>query len=475
MAFSSSFQDLLVPFLVLILPLYYYLVFFRSSKARTSELRLPTDWPLVGMIPSLIVNMHRFHDYMATVLAATGSSFEARGPPSVRFFCTCDPTNVRHMFVSSFANYPKGEEFASFFDVMGRQLLQRRRRVVAAPASQGAAHHERLAAARSHGAVLPRQGRDGFTFDMTAKPVFGVDAGLLSVDMPHMHVPDAMDAVMEVGFFRHTVPVPCWRLMKRLNIGPERKLAAAQLVLRRFVAEMLERRKGGGEQTRAPVDIASNYMNDLEYVDEVGKPREFLYATLINYMFAGRDTVGTTLSWLFYNLIKHPRVAAAIRGELAPIAARKAKASTGVVVFEPEETKPLVYLQAALFESMRLYPPGPIERKARLSPTTSCRAVTRMEGVWGKDCAEYRPERWLTEDGALRHVPAHKFLPFNAGPRSCLGKDISVVQMMCVVAATVWNFDFVTLEGHAVEPKLSVVLQMKNGLLVKAKEPGGGE
>jgi hypothetical protein len=31
---------------------------------------------------------------------------------------TCDPANVRRIFVSSFSNYPEGEEFASFFDVM---------------------------------------------------------------------------------------------------------------------------------------------------------------------------------------------------------------------------------------------------------------------------------------------------------------------------------------------------------------------
>jgi cytochrome P450 len=85
-----------------------------------------------------------------------------------------------------------------------------------------------------------------------------------------------------------------------------------------------------------------------------------------------------------------------------------------MVVFEPEETKPLVYLHAALFESMRLYPPGPIERKEALAGDVlpSGHAVRagdkilvplyglgRRQAAWGKDCAEYRPERWITEDG----------------------------------------------------------------------------
>ncbi|KAL6907441.1 hypothetical protein ACP4OV_002480 [Aristida adscensionis] len=255
-----------------------------------------------------------------------------------------------------------------------------------------------------------------FAFDMTSTPVFGVDAGRLSVDIPPMHVPDAMDAVMEVEFFRHAVPGPCWRLMRRLNVGPESKLAAAQPVLRRFMAEMLEKRKGGRGGERAAgaapaVDIASNYVDDPEYVGEGGEPREFLHATLINYMFAGRNTVGTTLSWLVHSLVAHPRVASAIRGELAPIAAARKATGAGMVVFEPEETKPLVYLQAALFESMRLHPPGPIERKEALAGDVlpsghavragdhvliPLHAMARMEAVWGEDCAEYRPERLVT-------------------------------------------------------------------------------
>jgi hypothetical protein len=43
-----------------------------------------------------------------------------------------------------------------------------------------------------------------------------------------MHVPEAMDAVMEVGFFRHTVLVPCWKLTRRVGIGSEGNLAEAQ-------------------------------------------------------------------------------------------------------------------------------------------------------------------------------------------------------------------------------------------------------
>lgn len=58
-------------------------------------------------------------------------------------------------------------------------------------------------------------------------------------------------------------------------------------------------------------------------------------------------------------------------------------------------------------------------------------SMGRIEGVWcgGKDCLEFRPERWVTEDGKLRHEPSYKFFSFNTGPWTCLGKEMAFVQM----------------------------------------------
>ncbi|VAH99790.1 unnamed protein product [Triticum turgidum subsp. durum] len=502
---SPDPHHLLLSFLVLLLSLLFCFIKLRSSK---TVLNLPTEWPLVGMLPSVVANLHRFHDYTTAFLAASGSSFVFRGP-AMHFFLTCDPANVRHIFVSNFTNYPKGEEFGAIFDAMGNSFFNadgeswRRQRgrvqhLMSSP--QLLAYMARCCRDKLEKGLLPFLARmesltpfdmqdlfTRFTFDMTAMSVFGVDPGLLTTDRPPVIVPDAMEAVMDVGFFRNMVPASCWKLMKRLKIGPERKLAAAQWELCRFVTEMMEKRGDGSvhmdeEQENSNVDIVSSYIHDPEYIDDHGKPNGFMYATLINYMFAGRDTVGTTLTWLFYNLIKHPHIMSSIRRELAPIAMHKANNSTTMVTFEPEEIEPLVYLHAALFESMRLYPPGPIERKMVMTDDVlpsghkvqrgetiliSLYSMGRMEGVWGKDCTEYRPERWVKEDGKLLYVPSYKFLAFNAGPRSCLGKHISVVQMKSVVAAMVWNFDFEMVGGYVVEPKPSVVLKMKNGLWAK--------
>ncbi|XP_073365561.1 noroxomaritidine synthase 2-like [Aegilops tauschii subsp. strangulata] len=209
---------------------------------------------------------------------------------------------------------------------------------------------------------------------------------------------------------------------------------------------------------------------------------EFLRDTVGNVLLAGRDTTGTTLSWFFYLICKNPHVEQKILDELAPIAATKKLED--MVAFDVSELSSLVYLHAALCECLRLYPPLAFQHKAAIAGDVLprghewktgdkilvyCYSMGRMEGVWGKDCMEFRPERWVTDDGKLMHEPSYKFLAFNAGPRTCLGKEVAFTQMKAVAAAVLWNFAVEAVPGHVVEPKLSVMLHMKNGLAVTVK------
>jgi cytochrome P450 len=94
-------------------------------------------------------------------------------------------------------------------------------------------------------------------------------------------------------------------------------------------------------------------------------------------------------------------------------------------------------------------------------------AMGRMEQIWGEDCMEFKPERWVSETGHIIHVPSYKFVAFNTGPRSCMGKDISFFEMKMVAASILWKFRIQVVEGHPVTPRLSIVLRMKHGLKVK--------
>ncbi|KAF7012825.1 hypothetical protein CFC21_026975 [Triticum aestivum] len=468
--------------LVLLVPLYMYLK--ASSRSKNTSV-LPTNWPILHMFPSFMVNVYNLHDYLTLVLAGLGHNFRAHGPPGtgMRFFVTCDPANVRHIFTTNYTNFPKSVLSNPRMIASTEACCRNKVENILLPL---------LAYMASTGTPFDVQElMSRFMFDLATMSLFGVDPGLLSLDKPPMDAVVALNAVMEVGFFQHTMPTSCWKLMRWLNIGRERKLCTAHKVLQRFLVEMMERRKMemmerkintchvGSDDEQDGVDIMSSYP---DYVHD-----DLSYAKNIGYMLPARDTIGTTLTWIFYNLAQNANIVSIIRSELSPIASCKgASGVDAMMIFEPNEIKSLVYLRAVLYETLRLYPPTPFERKTvsaddimpsghevHTSDTIliSLYSLGRMEGVWGNDCLEYNPDRWLLEDGNnLRYVPSHKFLAFNLGPRICLGKEIAVMHMKTIIASVLWNFDVEVMEGQSIQPKPSCILEMKNGLIVKLKK-----
>ncbi|RID44862.1 hypothetical protein BRARA_I01627 [Brassica rapa] len=149
--------------------------------------------------------------------------------------------------------------------------------------------------------------------------------------------------------------------------------------------------------------------------------------------------------------------------------------------FDPTDLEKLVYLHAALSESMRLYPPLPFNHKSPLksdvlpsghkvkaeSKIVICiYALGRMRSVWGEDASEFKPERWISENGGLKHEPSSKFLVFSAGPRTCLGKQLALLQMKMVAVEIIQNYDFKVVDSQKIEPVPSVILRIKHGLKV---------
>uniref|UniRef100_A0A453QI91 Cytochrome P450 86A2 n=1 Tax=Aegilops tauschii subsp. strangulata TaxID=200361 RepID=A0A453QI91_AEGTS len=501
--FLGKYPEIMVSFAC-----FLFLLFFRFRHRDG----LPTNWPVVGALPAITVNAGRVHEWVTEFLrVAPGMSHVVRGPwgSPVDVLVTANPADVAHVFTANFGNYPKGEDFAAVFDVLGDGIFNADGE---SWAFQRRKAHALLFDPRFRSAVAASTARklgeglvpllDGLaatcevvdlqdvfmrlTFDLTAMFVFGVDPGCLAAHFPRVPFAAAMDEAEAVLFYRHVTPVPWLRLQTYLNIGHERKMAKARQVLDASITEFvsLRRERAARADTNADgTDAADLLTLYLACQDEVGKDGKefdrFLRDTTLNIMVAGRDTTSSALTWFFWLLSKHPDVEAKILAEL------RENATSGGIGCQPTaiDLKRLVYLHAALSESLRLYPPVPFEHKAAAQPDTlpsgpavsrtrqlivSFYSMGRMEAVWGKDCLEFRPERWLTETGRLRHEPSYKFVAFNVGPRTCIGKDLAFTQMKAVVAAVVPRFRVEVAAGATVPiPKMSIILHMKDGLKVR--------
>ena len=224
-------------------------------------------------------------------------------------------------------------------------------------------------------------------------------------------------------------------------------------------------------------------MNKGKYSDEL------LRQIALNFILAGRDTSSAGLSWFFWLVMRHPPVEEKIVLEICGVLAETRGRYVEKWLEAPilyEEAERLVYLKAALTEALRLYPPVPEDSKqaaeddvlpdgtfvpAGSSVTYSIYSLGRMKAVWGRDCEEFRPERWLTEDERSfeANQESFKFVAFNGGPRVCLGKELAYLQMKTVAASVLLHHRLSLVPGHRVEQKMSLILFMKNGLLVNLR------
>ncbi|CAL9056994.1 unnamed protein product [Musa banksii] len=426
---------------------------------------------------------------------------------------TCHPRNLEHVLRSRFENYPKGPQMqAAFHDLLGRGifnsdgetwLIQRK-----TAALEFTTRTLRQAMARwTNRSIKDRLWRiladrcgDGkavdlqdlllrLTFDNICGLTFGKDPETLSPGLPHNAFTAAFDAATEATLQRLLFPGFFWRLKKALRLGSEQRLRKSLEVVDQHMATAIAERK------LAPSDdLLSRFMKKRD-ADGNAFSSSVLQRIALNFLLAGRDTSSVALSWFFWTVMRRPDVEKKLVDEMTAVLTDTRGPDTATWLAEPmrfDELDRLVHLKAALQETLRLYPSVPQDTKyvvaddvlpdgtvvpAGSTVTYSIYSVGRMESIWGKDCREFRPERWLSAEGD-RFEPAkdpYQFVAFNGGPRTCLGKDLADLQMKSIASAVLLRYRLELVPGHRVQQKMSLTLFMKNGLRVYVRPRSHGD
>ncbi|MCD7471198.1 hypothetical protein HAX54_011513 [Datura stramonium] len=505
-------MDALEYSLITLLILCFTYCYFKNKWAKSSS--VPTNWPLVGMLPGFVYNAHRIHAFFTDILLETNSNFEFRGPvfANMDMLFTSDPANIHHILSRNFSNYPKGPEFQEIFEILGNgifnvdsELWEIHRRT-----TMSLMNHAKfqfllqrnvwdvienglrpiLDAFAEQGILFDLQDIfQRFTFDAISKLLLDHDPKSLSVNLPHVPCEKAFNDMVDALLYRHVLPESYWKLQKWLRIGKEKNLIRAWEAFDQFIYPAISHKQEKLMNNNInDFDLFTDYVEaynqwtsgDHNTTTNLGSVQKFLRDTFLNLMFAGRDTTSTTLTWFFWLLSKNPLVEIKIREEIQQ--QLQLKEGENLKFFNIEDSRKLVYLHGALCEALRLFPPVSIEHKSPVEidvlPSGHCVSpnmkilisfytMGRMETLWGKDCLEFKPERWITDRGGIKHEPSYKFPAFLAGPRTCLGKEMAFIQMKMVAATIIYNYRMQAVEAQTISPTATVVIRMTNGLKVK--------
>ncbi|KAM6216828.1 cytochrome P450 4F2-like [Rhynchocyon petersi] len=278
-----------------------------------------------------------------------------------------------------------------------------------------------------------------------------------------------------------------WDFLYNLTPDGWRFRRACRLVHDFTDADIQERRHDLLEQGIDDFLKAKAKTKSLDFIDvlllskdETGKPLsdEDIRSEADTFMFEGHDTTASGISWVMYNLAKHPEHQEQCRKEVQELL--KGRESEEI---EWDNLAQLPFLTMCIKESMRLYPPVTLISRCctqdivlpdgRVIPKGITCIINIFEthhnpSLWPNP-EVYDPSRFNFENSMKR--PALAFIPFSAGPRNCIGQKFAMAEMKVVLALTLLHFRI--LPGDQEPQRVpELILRAEKGLWLRVEPLG---
>lgn len=176
----------------------------------------------------------------------------------------------------------------------------------------------------------------------------------------------------------------------------------------------------------------------------------------VSMAFAGSETTAISLAAVFYYLCKTPHAYAKLMSEL-DTAITNGTLSSDCITTTWAESQKLPYLDACIKEAFRMHPAAGLvlERVVPKQGVEICGEVIpggtivgcnawvihRRAEIYGKDVEAFRPERWLEASAEARKRMEGSMLQFGMGARTCIGKNISLLEIYKLVPSFLRRFE----------------------------------
>lgn len=198
--------------------------------------------------------------------------------------------------------------------------------------------------------------------------------------------------------------------LRALNGWAEREIAAA----------------GNGDQ--------ASFLKTL--IDRGVRDRILLRDEALTILMAGHETVAATMSWALIHVALEPELQSRLRQEAVAVSDR---------LHLPETARDLPLTRAVIEEVLRLHPPvWMIPRRTRREVILETLRVPAgadfLIPVWAlqrnRDCWTdpdlFKPSRF--QDPDERRKAAVAYMPFGAGPRTCIGRKPGIAESVAALA-----------------------------------------
>ena len=293
------------------------------------------------------------------------------------------------------------------------------------------------------------------TMTVIAQALFSGDSRLTSREAMD-HITAAMEGVGEARI-QVLLGLPL------VPIGPRGRRGHRGIRFLRQTLDAIVRERLDGD---APDDFVTGMIRALLDRFPRDEAIELAVDNAATFYLAGHETTANTTAWTLYLLSEQPELQ-----ERAAVEAATALASG--VDADLHDRLPL--LRSILEESLRLYPPVPrFDREAVVADKLGEHdiqpgdlvsiwpwIVHRHKRLW-EDPDAFIPDRFAAGAKSDRH--RFQYLPFGAGPRTCVGARLAMAEALTILAIWLGRWRFAPVPGREVQVSGMVTLRPKGGL-----------
>ncbi|XP_066154603.1 cytochrome P450 4g15-like isoform X2 [Euwallacea fornicatus] len=192
-------------------------------------------------------------------------------------------------------------------------------------------------------------------------------------------------------------------------------------------------------------------------------------------MFEGHDTTAAGSSFFLCQMAAHPDIQDKVMQELNEIFQGSDRPATFA------DTLEMKYLERCLLETLRLFPPVPIiarqlQQEIKLVSDTNIIlpagatiivaqfGVHRLEEYYPEP-TKFNPDNFLPERAAARHY--YSFIPFSAGPRSCVGRKYAMLKLKILLSTILRNYKITSnLKEDDYKLQGDIILKREDGFRI---------
>ncbi|KAK7381353.1 hypothetical protein VNO78_33987 [Psophocarpus tetragonolobus] len=266
-----------------------------------------------------------------------------------------------------------------------------------------------------------------------------------------------------VGTFTVADGVPCLRW---LDLGGyEKAMKATAKEMDKLLSEWLEEHRqkkllAGKLQNNNDEDFMDSMISALNGAQIQGFDADTICkATTLELILGGTDTSAVILTWALSLLLRNPLALEKVKEEI------DTQIGKDGCISESDISK-LVYLQAIVKETLRLYPPAPFSSPRVFRENCSLGGYHIKKGtrlihnlwkmhrdpsVWSNPL-EFKPERFLTthKDVDLKGLN-YELLPFGSGRRICAGMSLGLNMVHFTLANVLHSFDILNPSAEPID------------------------